>query len=121
VIAKRAIIIGTVLIGWSLPASIAAADDPMAPSFQSTAGAFVSGGRHDYFVESELRLLLVEVEPAVFSYHYREITPFVKVSGRNLAEVLYRRNELQADLKLNDSLRLIVVGGYESTGFIDRQ
>jgi hypothetical protein len=35
--------------------------------------------------------------------------------------VLYRRNELQADLKLNDSLRLIVVGGYESTGFIDRQ
>ena len=119
-IAKRAIILGTVLIGWSLLASIAAADDPMAPSFQSTAGAFVSGGRHDYFVESELRLPLVEVAPAIFSYHYRETTPFVELEGRLRADVLYRRNELQADLKLNDSLRLIVVGGYESTGFIDR-
>jgi hypothetical protein len=120
VIAKRVIILGTVLIGWSLPASIAAADDPVAPSFQSTAGAFVSGGRHDYFVESELRFPFVEVEPAIFSYHYRETTPFFRVAAWLRAEVLYRRNELQADLKLNDSVRLIAVGGYESTGLVDR-
>jgi len=108
------------VIGWNLLANMATASDPMASSFQSTAGAFLAGSPHDYFVESELRLPVLEMEPAILSYHYRETTPFIRVRDQPRAEVLYRRNELQADVKLNDSLRLIMVGGYESTSAIDR-
>jgi len=113
--------LGAVLIGVSAAMGVAAAeDDPIAPHFGTAAGGFVAGGSHDYFVESELRLPLVNIEPVLFSYRYRETTPFVNAFDQVRAEVLYRRNELQADLKLNDSVRAIALAGYESTGTIDR-
>jgi hypothetical protein len=76
---------------------------------------------HNYFVESDMRLPLVHVEPVSVYYHYRETTPFLDLGDNGpQAELLFSRYELQVDFKLADHLRLIAVGGYHSTHLIDR-
>jgi hypothetical protein len=118
--ARQRIIFGVMFGLGCLSPSGAIAYDPMAPTFQTSAGKFVGGGHDEYLVESELRVPVLQLGPAIFSYYYRETTPFLDVNNAPRAQVLYRRNELQADLKLNDCVRLIAVGGYERTDFVDR-
>ncbi len=103
-----------------LVSSGAVAYDPMAPSFETTAGMFIGGGHDVYFVESELRVPVLQLGPATFSYQYRETTPFVDFQKEPRAQVLYRRYDLQADLKLNDCVKLMAVGGYDQADFVDR-
>ena len=112
------IILGVIL--GILLARSAVAYDSMAPTFQTTAGKFIGGGHNDFLVESELRVPLLQLGPAAFTYYYRETTPFADVNNAPRAQVLYRRNELQADLKLNNCVRLMAVGGYERSDFVDR-
>jgi hypothetical protein len=94
-------------------------EDPSAPMIRSFAGAFLGSHAHDFFVESELRLPIVQVAPFGLYYDYRESTPFLRELGGVHAEVLYRRQWLEGNFKLNDQLRLIAVGGYLSSYAVD--
>lgn len=94
--------------------------DPAEPTIRSYAGAFLAGdGDHDFFVEEEVRLPLLQLEPVGVYYRYRESTPFVRESDGPQAEVLYTRYDLQTDLKLTDQLRLIALGGHQAAYNVD--
>jgi hypothetical protein len=95
-------------------------EDPSAPTIRSFAGAFLGSHAHNFFVESELRLPIVQVAPFGLYYDYRESTPFLREDRGAQAEVLYRRQRLEANWRLNDQLRLIAVGGYNSSYAVDR-
>jgi hypothetical protein len=97
----------------------ARAEDPNLPTFRSFAGAFLAGQDHDYFVESELRLPLLRTQPVSVFYHYRESTPFLGLDSPQ-AELLYRRQEAEADFRVAEQLRFIAVGGYHSAYLSDR-
>ena len=104
---------------WFFWIAAAMAQDPNAPTFQTFAGAFLASHNHDYFVESELWHPVLELDPVTAYFHYRESTPFVRYQGGPQAEVLYRRQEAEVDFNLNDSLRLITVGGFDQTDHED--
>ncbi len=104
----------------ALAANLACAEDPTLPTFRSFAGAFLLSDDHNFFVESELRLPLLRIEPVSVYYHYRETTPFLELRHPQ-AEVLYRRQEMEVDFKIAEQLRLITVGGYHSTHLTDRR
>jgi hypothetical protein len=104
---------------WVL-GGVACAEEPTLPTFRSFAGVFFASGDHNYFVESELRLPVLQVAPAGLYYHYRESTPFLRDVGGPQAELLYRRQEAEVDFKLNDDVRLITLAGFEQTDRVDR-
>jgi hypothetical protein len=106
-------------LAWAL-GCVASAEEPTLPTFRSFAGSFLASGDHNYFVESELRFPVLQLAPASLSYHYRESTPFLRDVGGPQAELLYRRQEAEVDFKLNDSLRLITLAGFEQTDRVDR-
>src|SRR5882724_2438203 len=62
---------------------------------------------------------MLQLDPATAYFHYRELTPFVRESGGPQAEVLYRRQEAEVDIKINDYLRVITLGGFEQTDQVD--
>ncbi len=96
------------------------AEDPTKPTFRSYAGAFLAGDDHNFFIESEVRLPLVSEELWGLYYRHHDATPFLDVDDRVQAELLYNRDELQADFRLNDFLRLISIGGYQKSQRSDR-
>lgn len=103
------------------PVVSALAEDPSLPKFRSFAGAFFGAEQHDFFVESELSLPVWVEDGFGFYYRYRETTPFLGLEvGGEQAELLYTRQEFQADLKLSDALRLMAVGGYHARYNQDR-
>ena len=104
---------------WTVWSVVATAQDPESSTFQSFAGAFLASHTHDYFVESELWHPVLQLDPVSAYFHYRESTPFVRNKDGPQAEVLYRRQEAEVDFNLNDSLRLITIGGFEQTDQVD--
>jgi hypothetical protein len=109
------------VLGGCVHAMVARAEDPTRPTFRTLGGALIGASLHNYFVESEMRLPLLHIEPVSVYYRYRETTPFLDLNGSGpQAELLYTRYELQVDFKLNDWFRLIGVGGYHSTYSTDR-
>jgi hypothetical protein len=108
---------------WTVMLFLAAAscwaEDPTLPTFRTFAGAFAHGSDHDYFVESSLRLPLVQTGIVAVAYTYQESTPFVRYKGSPQAEVLARQQEGEVRVALNDSIQLIGVGGYRSTYWED--
>src|SRR2546422_8708683 len=81
-------------------------------------GGLVPSDHHSYIAESRLNLPLLRVEPLTLSYRYAETTPFLRTNAQ--AQLLYARYELEADIALGDSARLITVGGYHRTQLEDR-
>ena len=96
------------------------AENPTEPYLRSMASAFLASHSHDFFIESELRLPLLQLEPATAYFHYRESTPFLQERYGTQAETLYRQHDLQVDFRLNDDLRLISLAGYRSTNLEDQ-
>jgi hypothetical protein len=118
---KSMMAISAGLVVLSATTGPAWAEDPALPTFRTFAGAFFAGDQHDYFVESELSLPAWVEDGFGFYYRYRETTPFIGLEkGGQQAELLYTRQEFQADLKLADSLRLLAVGGYHARYNQDR-
>src|SRR5437867_3846520 len=97
-----------------LAAASVRAEDPTRPTFRSFAGVFVGGSDHDYYVDSELRLPLVQLAPVTADYRYRETTPFIRDLQGPQAEVLARRQEGELRLAITDHIQLIGIGGYRS-------
>src|SRR6266446_1953384 len=91
------------------------AEDPTEPMIRSFAGAFVRGSDHDYYVESELRLPLVQCDPFMLAYDYQEATPFARYKGEPQAEVLARQQQGELRVAVSDTIQLIGIGGYRST------
>ncbi len=105
-------------LGVALFAAPAHAEDLSKPTFHSFAGAFLIGDTHNFFVESELQLPLLQLGPFSLDYHHQESTPFLSVHNGIQAEQLYNRDELQADWQLTDWLRVITLGGYH-VGYLE--
>jgi hypothetical protein len=99
----------------SLAAAVGRAEAPTLPTFRTFAGAFVRGSDHDYFVESALRLPLVQTGIIAVAYTYQESTPFVRYNGSPQAEILARQQEGEVRVALNETIQLIGVGGYRSS------
>jgi len=94
------------------------AEDQAQPTIQSMIGGWLFSPSHSYMTESQVQLPLVHVEPLTVSYRYREMTPVFKQDSQT--QLLFSRHDLEADLTLNEHLRLITVGGYHHTAFEDR-
>jgi hypothetical protein len=86
--------------------------------YRSSASAFFASEDHNYYVDSELRLPLLQPQPVGVYYHYFEVSPFLDI-GEPQVELLHNRYELQADLKLTAEIRLIAVGGYHTLRIVD--
>ena len=104
-----------VAIIFLLAAACVRAEDPSLPMIRSFGGAFARGSDHDYFVESELRLPLIQTGMFAAAYHYQESTPFVPEKEGPQAEVLARRQHGEVRVALTDWLQLIGTAGYRST------
>lgn len=91
------------------------AEDPTEPMIRSFAGAFVHGSEHNYYVESELRLPLVQSGPFMLAYDYQESTPFVRYQGNPQAEILARRQQGELRVAVSETIQLIGIGGYRSS------
>lgn len=96
------------------------ADDATLPTFRSFAGTFLGSSDHDFFVESEVLIPVLRLEPVSTYFRYEESTPFVKDFGGAQAELLYTRYESQVDVKLADQLRLICLGSYQTAYELDQ-
>lgn len=94
------------------------AEDQTQPTIQSMIGGFLFDSEHSYVAESQVRLPLLHLEPLSLAYRHYEITPVLKEGGQT--QLLYAREELEANLTLGEHLRLITVGGYRHTAFEDR-
>jgi len=93
-------------------------EDQNQPTIQSMIGGWLFSPSHSYMTESEVRLPLLHVEPLTVSYRYREMTPVFKQGSQT--QLLFSRHDVEADLTLNEDLRLITVGGYHHTALEDR-
>ena len=98
-----------------LTAACVRAEDPTLPMIRSFAGAFVHGSEHDYYVESELRLPLLQTNQFMLAYDYQEATPFVRYKGEPQAEVLARQQQGELRIAVSDAIQLIGIAGYWST------
>ncbi len=96
------------------------AEDPALPTIRSFAGEFLGARDHNYFVESELRVPLVQIDPVMLAYDYRESTPFLREEGGIQADVFARRQQAELHVAASEGLRLIGVAGYRSTYKVDR-
>jgi hypothetical protein len=117
---RRLIVIGMVCCGgWG--ATRATAEQLPSPTIRAYAGAFLAGDDHSFFVDSEVRAPLLRLGPVTGSYRYRESTPFLQLdAGAEQAEVLFVRQELQAELRLGAHARLVGLSGYHTAHLVDR-
>ena len=111
---------GVVFAAGLLLAHPARGENETLPTFRASAGAFLIGKDHDFFVDSEVKLPLLQEDPIAFYYRHREATPFLDLDKGVQAELLYQREEGQVDFKLNSHLRLFAVIGYQTVHAEDR-
>src|SRR5690348_14675992 len=113
---KRSLVICiAVLFSGILPAL---AEDRTQPTIESFIGGWLFSGDHSYMAESRVQVPLLHLEPFSLTYDYHEVTPVLKHHLQT--QLLTARHDLDADLTLNDYLRLIAISGYHSTDFEDR-
>src|SRR5882724_3949286 len=123
---RRTLAIGhwsLVILSWLLFNQLvfqARAEDQIQPqpAIESMIGGWLFSPSHSYMTESQVQLPLLHVEPLTVSYRYREMTPVFKQGAQT--QLLFSRHDLEADLTLNEDLRLITVGGYHHTALEDR-
>lgn len=89
------------------------------PVLRSYGGVFLTGQDHNFLVETELHLPIVQVTPVSLYYYHHETTPFVDWRTETRAEVFYEQEELEADLKLSEDVRLITRAGYQAADAVD--
>ena len=115
---KRWLTIGRlslVLSGVGLPAC---AEDQTQPAIDTMIGGFLFSSSHSYVAESRVQVPLLRWEPLSLSYRHYQITPVLKAGAQT--QLLYSRNELEADWTVGEHLRLITLGGYRHTAYEDR-
>lgn len=96
-----ALSLALILAGWG------GVGEAAEPTFRTQGGLFLLGAHHEYFVETELRVPVLQLGPVGAAVHYRETTPFVRYQQIGLPELLYRQADAQFDWQWNDHLRLI--------------
>ena len=73
---------------------------------------------HSYIADTHVHVPLWQVDGFSFAYDQHDVTPVLKDNSQT--QLLETRNRAEANYQLNDSLRLIGIGGYHHTGFEDR-
>src|SRR5438874_2833088 len=108
-------LLGMVLSGVGLQAR---AEDQTQSTIDTMIGGFFFNSDHSYMAESRVHLPILRLEPLTLSYSHYQMTPVLKQGSQT--QLLYSRNELEADWTLGEHLRLITIGGYRNTSFEDR-
>lgn len=94
------------------------AENPAQPVIQSMIGGYVFDTSHSYVAESQIRLPMLRLDPLSVSYRHYEITPVLREGSQT--QLMYSREELEAEFSLNEHLRLMGAGGYRRTALQDR-
>src|SRR5580765_373584 len=109
------VLLRVVLAGAGLQAR---AEDQTQPTIDTMIGGFLFSCEHSYVAESRVHLPILRAEPLALSYRHYQLTPVLKEGSQT--QLLYSRNELEADWTLGENLRLITIGGYRHTSYEDR-
>src|SRR6266498_2417796 len=108
-------VLSMVLSGVGLQAR---AEDQTQPAIDTMIGGFFFSSDHSYVAESRVHLPILRVDPLALSYNHYQMTPVLKQGSQT--QLLYSRNELEADWTLGEHLRMITIGGYRNTSLEDR-
>ncbi len=114
----RLLTIGLLIMVLSCVGLQVHAEDQTQPTIDAMIGGFLFSSDHSYVAESRVILPILRLEPLTLSYRHYQITPVLKQGSQT--QLLYSRNELEADWTLGEHLRLITIGGYRNTSFEDR-
>lgn len=91
------------------------------PTVRTEVGGFFGTGDHVFFVETEVRLPLIQLGDFALNYEHRESIAFLKLKEKDLqGDWLYARERMRADFKLMDNLAILAVAGYNAAYAEDR-